>query len=421
MGSKPYGMGFSEEGTKESGYMSNLDPAMGNPQAPMRVFVVPPSALLTDHLPHGDGLVALGFIRELAARGHEVHVAARSVDIRGALPPTVHMHNVGGREPAWAVRPAFMWRSRRLYRRLARSIRFDVIHQLNPVEVGGSLALADARAPVVLGPYIPDWAASGPGADALVSPAALRAKRLVRAVQQRRATTVLLSTPAAASKIDASAARSLRVHELPHGIDERAWRPGGDPGAGQDVLFLANLEVRKGIHVLLDAFATLSERLPQARLRVAGVGPETDAVARRVRETPALRAVELLGHVERDRVTATMQAADVYCLPSYGEPFGMTALEAMACARPVVATDAGGLRHLVPDDGGRKVPVGDAAALAAALAQLLADPGLRRAMGERNRQVVEQRYAWSRVVDRLERIYGEAAAVSAARRAETSA
>jgi glycosyltransferase involved in cell wall biosynthesis len=86
----------------------------------------------------------------------------------------------------------------------------------------------------------------------------------------------------------------------------------------------------------------------------------------------------------------------------------MTALEAMACARPVVATAAGGLQHMVPDDGGRKVPPGDSGALAGALREVLADPALRRSMGERNRAEVEQRFAWSRVGDRLDQIYAEA-------------
>jgi glycosyltransferase involved in cell wall biosynthesis len=86
----------------------------------------------------------------------------------------------------------------------------------------------------------------------------------------------------------------------------------------------------------------------------------------------------------------------------------MTALEAMACGKPVVATDTGGLSYLVPPDGGRKVPPGDAEALADALYEVLADAELRRAMGSRNRAVVEERYAWPRVVDRLEDAYREA-------------
>ncbi len=86
----------------------------------------------------------------------------------------------------------------------------------------------------------------------------------------------------------------------------------------------------------------------------------------------------------------------------------MTALEAMACAKPVVATAASGLGHLVPDEGGRKVAPGDARALATALTEILAAPELRSAMGEHNRRLVEERYSWPRVVDRLEAAYREA-------------
>jgi glycosyltransferase involved in cell wall biosynthesis len=136
----------------------------------------------------------------------------------------------------------------------------------------------------------------------------------------------------------------------------------------------------------------------------------------RISRSPARDRIELLGHVDRDGAVAIMQACDVYCLPSYGEPFGMTALEAMACARPVVATNAGGLRHLVPDAGGRKVRPGDPSALADALVEVLADPGLRAAMGAFNRETVEQRFAWSRVGDRLDALYGEAVRGGAASR-----
>jgi L-malate glycosyltransferase len=307
-----------------------------------------------------------------------------------------------------AARARFMVATRRLYRRLAGQRGFDLVHQLNPVDVGVSLVLTGITVPIVLGPYVPDWPASGEGADAVVSPAARRIKRVLRAAQQRRATTVLLSTPAAASKLEIKARAGLHVRELPPGIDANAWLPAHDRERSQDVLFLANLELRKGIHVALDAFFQLAPELPAARLLIGGVGPELEEVRRRLRGSPAPDRVELLGRVDRDRVIPTMQSCDVYCLPSYGEPFGMTALEAMACSKPIVATDAGGLRHLVPDEGGRKVPPGDARALAAALRELLADHVLGRAMGEHNRRVVEERYAWPRVVGRLEEVYREA-------------
>jgi L-malate glycosyltransferase len=164
--------------------------------------------------------------------------------------------------------------------------------------------------------------------------------------------------------------------------------------------------------VLLDAFARAARALPAARLLVAGDGPLGEEVRRRVAQVPELDRVVLLGAVERPRAQSLMRECTVYCCPSLGEPFGMTALEAMACAKPVVATNAGGLRHLVPDGGGRKVAPGDPAALAAALEEILPAVELRRAMGEHNRRTVEERYAWARVVDRLEDAYGEAMAGS---------
>jgi glycosyltransferase involved in cell wall biosynthesis len=365
-----------------------------------RIFVLAPSALLTDHRPHGDGLVAWGFIRELAARGHELEVAARAVDLGGPVPSSVEVHALGpARGPALARRALFMRRTRALFARLGAGRGFDLVHQLNPVDVGVSLALAGGRTPVVLGPYVPDWptGASGPRGAAPV-------KRLLRAAQQRRAAAVLLSSPAALVKIDGPH-RRLRVCEVPPGLDDRRWVPGPGAAGGEDVLFLANLQARKGIHVALEAFERLAADRPRARLLVAGAGPEEAAVRRRIADMAAGGRVRLLGRLGRDDVLSAMQRCAVYCLPSFGEPFGMTALEAMACGRPVVGTDAGGLRHLVRDGGGRRVPPGDPAALAAALGALLADESLRREMGRHNRDLVERRYAWPRVTDRLEEAY----------------
>ena len=366
----------------------------------LRIFVAHPSALLTDHRPHGDGLVAYGFIRGLAERGHELHVAAQEVDLREPPPPNVHVYRAGGGAGAALGRIAFMAGMRRLYGRLARIRRIDVVHQLNPVDVGLSLALAGVDAPLVLGPYVPDWPEAGHS----------RLKAGIRFVQQRQATTALLSTPAAASKLSPRLRASLHVHRISGGIDTSLWHPppttAGEPE--HDVLFLANLHARKGLPVLLDAFARLAHTAPDARLLVAGDGPLRGEVERRVESDPALGGVRLHGAVARSEVRSLMWKSAVYCLPSLGEPFGMSALEAMACGRPVVGTDAGGLAYLLSDRGGRRVPPGDPEALARALGGLIAAPELQRSMGEHNRRLVETDYTWARSIDRLEEAYAEA-------------
>jgi glycosyltransferase involved in cell wall biosynthesis len=92
-------------------------------------------------------------------------------------------------------------------------------------------------------------------------------------------------------------------------------------------------------------------------------------------------------------------------MPSFGEPFGMSLLEAMSSGKPVVVTDAGGAGHLVDTRGGRKVTPGDAPELARALGEILASPALQRQMGAHNRAAIEDVYSWDRVIARLEDVY----------------
>lgn len=372
----------------------------------MRIFVAHPSSLLTDHRPHGDGLIAWGFINGLAARGHEVHVAVQALDLERAPSSAIHLHKVASGPTGSLGRLRFMIGMRRCFERLQRQAGFDVIHQLNPVDVGISLAVADARVPVVLGPYWPDFSTEtwdGPG------PAAARFKRVLRSVQQRRATVTLLSTPAAAVKLAGRRSNGI-VREVWPGIDTAEWAPAPTVSANREVLFLAGLQPYKGISVLVEAFAQLG--LDGARLLIAGSGPEENAIRRRIGGSTGVAGVELAGELSRPAAKAAMQACAVYCLPSYAEPFGMSALEAMACAKPVVGTDAGGLRHLFTAEGGRHVPVGDVTALARALREILTDPAGQRAMGAHNRRRVLERYAWPRVIDRLESAYREAIAAA---------
>jgi glycosyltransferase involved in cell wall biosynthesis len=172
-------------------------------------------------------------------------------------------------------------------------------------------------------------------------------------------------------------------------------------------LFLANLQRRKGVFVLLEAFERVARALPEARLLVAGDGHDEAEVRDAVARSPQRERIELLGRLDRRATAEAMRAADVYCLPSFSEPFGISALEAMACGRPVVATNVGGLGHLIQPSGGRTVAPGDPAALAGALRELLEDPELRRGMGAFNRALVERRYSWDAVVDQLEAVYEE--------------
>ncbi len=119
---------------------------------PFTIFVPHCSDLLTDHLPHGDGLIAYGFISHLARRGHRLHVAAQRVELSEPLHPNVTVHKISlicsGK---LSKRVEYMLRVRRLLRRLKNDHRFDLIHQLNPVFSGISLSLTGSGLPACAG------------------------------------------------------------------------------------------------------------------------------------------------------------------------------------------------------------------------------------------------------------------------------
>ena len=202
---------------------------------------------------------------------------------------------------------------------------------------------------------------------------------------------------------------------IPNGVDVRRFagaRPLPGRPAAPTVVFLGRIdEPRKGLAVLLEALAELVELVPDVRLLVAGPG-DVDEVREAV--PASLRShVELLGLVSDEDKPRVYASGDVYCAPNtHGESFGIVLVEAMATGTPVVASDLDAFRRVL-DDGraGVLFPVGDAAALAVALADLLGDPDRRKQLAEAGRDTVEQ-YDWSTVTSRIVEVYETVAAAA---------
>jgi glycosyltransferase involved in cell wall biosynthesis len=381
----------------------------------LNIFISHPSPFLTDHQSHGDGLAAWEFVSRLARRGHKVHVAAAAFDIDGPLPSNVAIYPYRLRAPFVAIHPLeAMVKIRTIFKQLTRSIHFDLIQQLNPVCPGLSAGLLGTGVPLLLGPFVPAWPGSGrpPGGsirrawrcafDLIIERANLR--------QERAAAALILSTQAAASALREPQRCGPRTVVLPYGVDTQRFAPlpEGSRPTDSRILFLANLHANKGIYTLLDAFESVAAAIPRCRLDIAGDGPEADGVRRRMATMSARGRVRMLGAIPRNRVADVMRSCTVYCLPSHGEPFGLTALEAMACGKPVVATDAGGLAYVVDAPNcGLKVPVRDVTALAQALIEILRSSGLQESISHYNWQLAVRRYSWGSIIDRLESIYEE--------------
>jgi glycosyltransferase involved in cell wall biosynthesis len=380
---------------------------------PLNIFVVHPSDSLTDHLPNGAGWIDYNYLRGLAERGHTLHVATPRIELRAPPPPRMHLHLIAGtdaKRPGALSRLKYVIGVRRLLARLRKDVRFDLAQQFTPVETGLSLAIAGSGIPLVLGPYSGHWAADAfgpPKPRSLVARLKHKVRDALASLQQAQADALVITCPAAIERIRSPAARAERVHVISHGIHGHEYQPREVLPVKHTILFLAVLEYWKGIFTLLDAFESVVPRVADCTLEIWGDGRESAAVDARIAASPFRDRIFRRGRAPRDDVARIMRAHSVYCMPSYGEPFGMTLLEAMASGVPVVTTDAGGPPYIVHREGGRVVPMRDSERLANALVEILSDRDLQASMGEYNRQRVEQEFDWSRSLDRMESVYAQ--------------
>jgi glycosyltransferase involved in cell wall biosynthesis len=118
--------------------------------------------------------------------------------------------------------------------------------------------------------------------------------------------------------------------------------------------------------------------------------------------------VRFLGEVAHEDVPSVLQSLDIFVMPSTWEGFGVSALEASAMELPVIASDVHGIPDVVArDETGILTPPGDVAAIADALARLMSDAELRRAMGTAGRAFVERHYRWQDNAALMERLYDD--------------
>ena len=205
----------------------------------------------------------------------------------------------------------------------------------------------------------------------------------------------------------------------PHEPDDAKLRIGVKP-CEHMVLFVGRIEPLKGIDTLLRAMGLLANECPlwchDLCLAIVGGDPNTteneemDRLKMIRRELGITDLVTFLGARDQDRLHHYYSAAEMVIMPSHYESFGMVALEAMACGKPVIASEVGGLAHLVRDGvTGLHVPNGDPVKLAKAIAQLAQDHELRERMG-RAAHLYAQQYSWECIADKMQTLYGKALA-----------
>jgi glycosyltransferase involved in cell wall biosynthesis len=204
----------------------------------------------------------------------------------------------------------------------------------------------------------------------------------------------------------------VRLHYI--GVDTARFVPAGDPGSRTHLLCVGRHVEKKGIDVLLEAFARVAPRFPRVDLLQVGSGPLTSTLKALAARLGLGDRVRFLGSRPHEEVRRMMQEAYAFVLPSRragtgdSEALGIVFLEASACGRPVISTVHGGIPEAVlHGETGLLAAEGDPESLAAHLATLLGDRELADAMGRRGRDYVCGGFDLFRQTEKLEGIYQE--------------
>ncbi len=253
------------------------------------------------------------------------------------------------------------------------------------------------------------------------------------AVEQQileQAHCVVATSPQEQADLETLVSRNGKIDIIPCGTDVSTFRLISKTEARKQlgisakekvVLYVGRFDKRKGIETLVRATGELRTQLEQGEeidpqhlklLVVGGSDPhEADGSERRriesiVTELDLTANTQFVGMVGHDRLALYYTAADVCVVPSHYEPFGLVAIEAMACGTPVVASDVGGLKFtVISEETGLLVPPQDVSKFAHAIGRILTDEIWARKIRKQASTRVQQNFSWAGVSIQLSDLY----------------
>ena len=204
-----------------------------------------------------------------------------------------------------------------------------------------------------------------------------------------------------------------KIEVIPIGVNIEVFKPFVTEKKG-DIFFLSVLDEYhgfKGLEVLLGALRIAKRDMPELKLIVGGDGSQKDYYKNISKSMGLGGNVEFVGSVPPARLSEYYNGCSLFVLPSIDpsrETFGIVLLEAMACGKPVVATEIAGPAEEIEESGaGLVISPGDKTELAKAMLCILKNQDLARNMGLAGRRLVEKKYNWRRIAEQTVKVYEE--------------
>jgi glycosyltransferase involved in cell wall biosynthesis len=206
-------------------------------------------------------------------------------------------------------------------------------------------------------------------------------------------------------------ARPQKFAQVPFGVDSNLFQTGARPSASRQLLFVGGLDAAhyfKGVDVLIEALALVNKKTTDWSLKIVGRGELKERYVALVRSLGLAQKVEFVSNASNLDLVAAYQASRVLILPSINrnEAFGLVLLEAMACGRPVIASNLPGVRSVFTNNQeGLVVRPGSARDLADKISKVLTDDELVDRLGVAGAQLTRDHYNWQQAGNKLNELY----------------
>ena len=361
----------------------------------------------------GSGVVASELARCLADRGHHTHVISSETPFRLRESNTgVRFHRV--ETPGYPVfrEPQYLLALANRLVQVAHSQRLDIIHAhyAIPHAAAAYLARQILAGKTGAGRHVPRLITTLHGTDVTILGSDPSYRETVAfCIDQSDAVTAVSASLRDDTKRQMPVASDIVV--IPNFLDCGFHRRAPDAHLRQQlcprdeklVTHISNLRPVKQIDAVVRVFARIRERIA-SRLLIVGEGPELGRAEQLIDELGIAADVELIG--EAQDVIELLSVSDLFLLPSFQESFGLSALEAMACGVPVVASNVGGLPEVVIDGvTGFLHPPQEVEQMAASAIEILSSPALHARMAEDGQRLAVERFSADRIVPQYAALY----------------
>lgn len=229
-------------------------------------------------------------------------------------------------------------------------------------------------------------------------PQSSKAHRIIENIGIVTADLVIVNSNAVFHELVSRGLPINQIETIPNGVDLQAFHPTPDlPINTGHILFVGRLVPQKGIDVLLQAFSIALQKYPNNSLVIVGDGELELYLKRIVRNIGIPHKVSFVKWQSGSTLVRFYQKAKIVVVPSLYEPFGIVALEAMACGKPVIASKTGGLMEIIEDGiNGFLIKPGDHLQLAKRIAYLLQYPEMRHQIGK-NARARATMFSWKSI------------------------